>query len=325
MKKILPLFLTLFLSGSFFISCAQQKEKKEVKKEIRVEQENEGTTVTITETEDGKTTKRVLTGEDAENYLEEHDGSGQNSFSFSGDDEGGKHIVIVEEIESDGNDEHSLWVTDGDDDAQVKMIMVKNGTEDDVEKLLEDFDDLSKEEVRVRLEEMMENLDEMEKEMVVKMETLHEGHGNVKVNVEENDGIVTIEKTVDGKTTVETIKMDEENGSGNNIFIVKTRGDNDDEDVIITKKTASEHTNNLNMNVYPNPNKGSFTIDLDLQSEKEAKVNVVDADGNEVYNKEVKGAKSHKLEVKLKNSKKGMFIVTVRQGDTVMKSKIMID
>ncbi|RLD22342.1 MAG: hypothetical protein DRI54_08460, partial [Bacteroidetes bacterium] len=80
MKKILPLVITLFLSGAFLISCAQDKEKKEVKKEIQVEKENGNTTVTITETKDGTVTKKVLTGEEAEQFLDEQHGSGHNEF-----------------------------------------------------------------------------------------------------------------------------------------------------------------------------------------------------------------------------------------------------
>jgi len=324
MKKILPLFFTLFLSGVFLISCAQEKEKKKVKKEIQVEQENGATTVTITETEEGKVTKRVLTGEDAEEYLEENDGSGENSFYFSGDDEEGNRVVVIEEIDTDDDGNHHVWVTDGGD-SQMKMIMTKNGIEEDVEKLLEDFDGLKKDEIKIRLEEMMRDFEKMEKEMVVSMESIHKMDDNVKVNVVEKNGVVIIEKTVDGKTTVETINVDDEKMSGNNIYIIKSKGDGGEEETIITKTTGSGQNETMNMNVYPNPNKGSFNIELDLNSEKEATVNVVDMDGKDVYNKVIKGEKDYKLNVNVKNSKKGMFIVTVKQGETVMKSKIMID
>ena len=153
------------------------------------------------------------------------------------------------------------------------------------------------------------------------METIHENMGNVSVKVEEVDGIITIEKTVDGKTTVKTIELDEEGGSGKNVYIIKT-SDDDDED---GEKNMSEHTSNMNMNVYPNPNGGSFTIELDLKSDKEATVKVIDSKGSEVYNKVIKGAQEHKLNVKVKNAESGMYIVTVKQGNEIMKLKTMIE
>jgi len=229
MKKILPLLLTFLLSGVFIISCAQNKEKKEVKKEIRVEQENGNTTVTISETKDGKVTKSVLTGEDAEKYLEEKNGSGQNSFSFSGDDEDGDHVVIIKEMDSEGDDEHFEWVSD-DNDMHFDMAMIDNEMAEDVEGLISEIDELNKKEITARLEEIMKNHEEMEKEMTIKMESIHEGEGDIKVNVEEENGIITIEKTVNGKTTVKTIEMDGENKSDKNIYIIKTSNEDEDED-----------------------------------------------------------------------------------------------
>jgi hypothetical protein len=322
MIKILPLLFTLFLSSTFVISCAQEKEKKEIKKEIRVEQENGQTTVTVTETENGKVTEKIFTGEEAEQYLDKHNDSKGNSFYFSGDDEDGQHVVIVKEIDGDGDSDHNVWFSDGDD-MHVEMVMAENELAGELEKLLDEMDNLKKEEIKLRLEEMMKESNEIEKEMVIKMESIHEHNGDVKVNVEENDGVITIEKTINGKTTVEIIDIDEKHKSGKNVYIIKTSGD-DDEEVVFTEGSAAGHSDNMNLNVYPNPNEGSFTIEMDLQSNKKAKVNVVDSEGNEVYNKVVQGEGKHKLDVKLKSSKKGMFIVTVEQGNEIMKLKTMI-
>ena len=76
----------------------------------------------------------------------------------------------------------------------------------------------------------------------------------------------------------------------------------------------------MNINVYPNPNDGSFTIEMDLKSDEEATVTVVDSKGSEVYSKVVKGAQEHKLDIKVKNAESGMYVVTVKQGNEIMKN-----
>jgi hypothetical protein len=213
MNKILPLFITLFLSSVFIFSCAQEKEKKEIKKEIRVEQENGNTTVKITETEDGKVIEKILTGEDAEQFVEEHHGSENNSFYFKGED-----------------GEHHVWVSEDGDEMNFEMVMGENEMTAEVENLLANIDDMSKEEIKSSLEEMMREAEEMEKEMIIKMESIHEHDGDVNVNVEEEGGVITIKKTVNGKTTVETIDIDDEHKSGEKIYIIKTDEDDDDDD-----------------------------------------------------------------------------------------------
>ena len=322
MKKILPLVITLFLSGAFLISCAQDKEKKRVKKEIQIEKENGNTTVTITETKDGKVTKEVLTGEEAEQFMDDQHGSGHHEYYFSSDeDEDGDHMVIVKEFDEDGEGEQMIWVSEDGDDMHFNMGMSTEEIAEEIKELQEEIEKLNKEEISERLEEILKNHEELEREMVIKMEAIHENMENVNVNVEEVDGVITIEKTVNGKTTVKTIHIDEDGGSGKNVYIIKSSVD-DDED---GEKSLSGHTSNMNLNVYPNPNGGSFTIELDLKSDKEATVKVIDSKGSEVYNKVVKGGQEHKLNVKVKNAESGMYIVTVKQGNEIMKLKTMIE
>lgn len=321
MKKILPLVITLFLSGAFLISCAQDKEKKDFKKEIQIEKEDGNTTVTITETKDGKVTKKILTGEEAEQFLDEQHGSGHNEYYFSSDgDEEGNQMVIIKEFDGDGEGEHMVWVSEDGEDMHFNMGMDTEEIAKEIEELQEELEKLNKEEISERLEEILKNHEELERELEIKMETIHESMDNVHVNVEEVDGVITIEKTVDGKTTVKTIEIDEEGGSGKNVYVIKTSGDDEN-----FEKSSSGHTSNMNINVYPNPNGGAFTIELDLKSDKEATVSVVDSKGSEVYNKVVKGAQEHKLDVKVKNAESGMYVVTVKQGKEIMKLKTMID
>ena len=330
MKKILPLVITLFLSGAFLISCAQDKEKKGVKKEIQIEKEDGNTTVTITETKDGMVTKKILTGEEAEQFIDEHHesrhhGSGHHEYYFSSDEnEDGNHVVIIKEFDGEGDGEHMVWVSDNGDDVHFNMGISTEEIAKEIEELQEEIEKLNKEEISERLEEILKNHEELERAMEIKMEAIHESLDNVNVKVEEVDGVITIEKTVNGKTTVKTIEFDKDGGSGKNVYIIKSSGD-DDENVEIIEKHSSGHTSKMDLNVYPNPNGGSFTIEMDLKSDEEATVTVVDSKGSEVYNKVVKGGQEHKLNVKVKNAESGMYIVTVRQGNEIIKLKTMID
>lgn len=321
MKKILPLVITLFLSGAFVISCAQDKEKKEAKKEIQIEKEDGDTKVTITETKEGKVSKRILTGEEAEQFIDEHHGSGHNEYYFSNDED---HTVIIKEFDGDGEGEHMVWVSEDGEDMHFNMDINTEEIAREIEELQEELELLNKEEISERIDEILENHEELLEELEIKMESIHKNIGDVKVNVEEEDGVIIIEKTVNGKTTVKTIELDKEGGSGKNVYIIKSSGE-DDEDVEIIEKSSSGHTSNMDLNVYPNPNGGSFTIEMDLKSDEEAIVTVVDSKGSEVYNKVIKGAQKHKLNVKVKNAESGMYVVTVKQGNEIMKLKTMIE
>lgn len=323
MKKILPLAITLFFSGAFLMSCAQDNNKEELKKEIQIEKEDGDTKVTITETKDGKTTKKILTGEEAEHFLNNQHESGHNEFYFSSD-EYDDQKVIYKEYHGEGDGNHMVWVSEDGDDMHFNMGISTEEIAKEIEELQEEIENLNNEEISERLEEILKNHEEFEREMEIKMETIHENIGNVNVIVEEVDGVMTIEKTVNGKTTVKTIDLVENGGSGKSVYVIKSSGNND-EDVEIIEKSSIGHTSNMDLNVYPNPNEGSFTIELDLKSDEEATVTVVDSKGSEIYNKVIKGAKEHKLNVKVKNAESGMYIVRVKQGNEIMKLKTMIE
>ena len=101
MKKILILSLTLIASAFSSDSFAQEQEvAKQLKKEVRVEEENGVNTVTITTTNGETVTEEKYSGEEAEATLAELSGESAQR------EETTKEVEIIEE-----NGERSVVIT----------------------------------------------------------------------------------------------------------------------------------------------------------------------------------------------------------------------
>ena len=320
MKKILLLLFVSVLGIGLNQSCAQDKEKKKIEKELWVEDNDGNLKVIITEKDGDMITKEVLTGEEAEKYLEEN--NEHNVMVFSDGDES-ENVMVIEMKDGDGGS--YSWVSD--EDMEFDFDFDFGDLEEKLAALQEDLEELEKEEIAERLEEIMEMKEEMHNLKVIHLENIHEDmekvHAiaeNIDVTVEEKDGVMIITKTIGDTKEVQEIIIDE---------------DNKDKKVVVVKSSSgSGHPksgdlvgsmDNLNMNVYPNPNKGEFTIELDLKSEEEAMVKVTDSAGKEVYRRAVKGIEKHKLDVKLKKPSAGLYVITVEQGNSKMKMKTIVE
>lgn len=313
MKKSLLILLGLVLTAGLNLSNAQeQKETKKIEKKINVENENGETTVIITEKDGDMVTEKILTGEEAEKYLEDHKKG--NSYFISEDGEDGVEKVIVMEMK-EGNGEHIVWVSEDGMDMDFDMEFDFTEIDKELEALRGELDELSKEEIGERLDELIEMKEELHEVHMIKMENIHQEMGEMDVTVEEKDGVMIITKTIGDTKTVEEIKIDGDN-KGKRVYVISTTDE---------IKGGHAHADNLNMNVYPNPSDGNFTIELDLKTDETANVSVLDSNGKEVYKRSVKGVEKHELKVKLKKPSSGVYVVTVEQGDTVMKLKTIIE
>jgi biopolymer transport protein ExbD len=99
MKKI-TLTVALFVLFSMLNTItAQEKVKKEVKKEVNVEKVNGEKVLTIKTTEDGKTTTQVYKGEEANKKMEElsKHKSGTTKTMVVGED-GKKHMKVEKKV-----------------------------------------------------------------------------------------------------------------------------------------------------------------------------------------------------------------------------------
>ncbi len=296
MKKILLTGCIFAITVSSLLAQTNSS-KKEVKKSIEVEEVDGELKVEVTEKIGNDETVKVYKGEEAKEYLSMN--SKGNTFLFSEDDAAEKVIII----ESDGaSGTNYSWVSEDDFDIEIDNEEMHK----ELQKLKDELDQLSKEEINKRLESILE-MEVAMKEMHISIEELNDDmdiFDEIDVEVEEKDGVVVITKTRGGTKEVEEIKM---NGDNKNKKIV----------VMSTSKASSKSvgsTDAFDVDVYPNPNDGNFTIELKLKNDTEAKVKVIDAAGKEVYKKSVKGAEDHKLEVKLKKPSAGVYVVIVETG-----------
>lgn len=311
MKKILLLgFTFVFLLGSANLIAQDSSTKQQVKKDIKVTDKNGDVQVTIKETKDGKVTKQVLKGKEAEEYLKKET-EGSALFLESDDDTN----VIIMKVEGDDVHGHS-WISDEDIDIDIDMGELNT----ELEKLRDELEELNKEEIAIRLDEIMEMREEMTEMHVIKMEELHhnmddllEISENIEVELVEEDGVMIITKTIGDTEIVKEIIIDDE-GKGNKVVVMKS-----------SKGISDRSTGSFDVNVYPNPSDGNFFIDLKLKKDKEASVKVVDASGKEVYKKNVQGSSEHKLEVKLKKPSAGVYVIVVEQDNEIIKLKTIVE
>lgn len=319
MKKILLLLFVSVLGIGLNQSCAQESNKKESsEKNLWVEEKDGNLTVIVTEKEGDKVTKEVLTGEEAEKYLVEQEDKNVMFLSEDGDHE----KVIVMEMK-DGEEGSYTWVSDMDMDFDFEF----GEMEKELEALRDELDDLSKDEIAERLDELIELKEEAHQMKVIHMEEIHDDmervhaiSGDMDITVEEVDGVMTITKTVGDTKEVEEIIIDGDNNK--KVVVVKSMSGDGHKEIESVKMGSMD---NLNMNVYPNPNNGNFTIELDLKSDEEANVKVLDSSGKEVYSRTVKGVEKHKLDVKLKKPSAGLYVIIVEQGNSTLKMKTIVE
>ncbi|MCB9188621.1 MAG: hypothetical protein H6600_10170 [Flavobacteriales bacterium] len=134
MKKV---NYTLLAVALLAVSCEKEEtsentESMAVTKEVKAEIINGETTVTITTTEDGKTTTEIISGDEAEKYLKEEKLDGSDA------PEGSK--VIVKKMD------HSVNI-------ELDIDEILNDPE------LQDLDEETREKVKNALENAMENMD----------------------------------------------------------------------------------------------------------------------------------------------------------------------
>jgi hypothetical protein len=311
-KLLLPLFIVAFLMNTAIAQEQSTSASKEIKKSIEVEDVNGEVTVTVTETEGDNVSTSVYTGEEALEYLEDH--NSEDSFNYSNDDD--EKVFIIKS--GDGKSESYSWTSSDE------MDFDSNEIEKELKTLLKEIDNLNKEEIASQIEEIIE-LQSAVKEMEIHIDELNEEidfemEQDMNVNVEEKDGVILITTTKGNNIEVQEISIDKNNKNSKIVVMTvsEEKETRDGSDLIGT-------TDNFDVSVYPNPNKGNFTIDLQLKNDQKTMVKVLDSSGKEVYNKTVSGTKQQKLDVKLKKPSAGMYVVIIEQGDEIIKLKTIID
>ena len=103
----------------------------------------------------------------------------------------------------------------------------------------------------------------------------------------------------------------------------------DIDNIIVADNVAGIQYNALNppaLLVYPNPSTGNFTVWLkNYQANNSVEVNVYNYIGQKVKTIIAQGAVNNQIQVNSLGLEKGMYLVEVKSGDEIAKSKIQIE
>lgn len=119
-------------------------------------------------------------------------------------------------------------------------------------------------------------------------------------------------------------------------------GDDDDEVKVIRraqavvshateedKKLVGTHNLNelelLDLSFYPNPSDGRFDLNLKTKKNRPIQINIVDSDGNEVFNRVgTPENESYRLTIDLSKEEKGTYVLKMLQGKEALTKRIEI-
>lgn len=80
-----------------------------------------------------------------------------------------------------------------------------------------------------------------------------------------------------------------------------------------------------NFSLYPNPNKGSFTVQFDSLTTNEIAISVFDLRGRNIFEKTYSNTGLFSQNIALDAVQKGIYLVTIKDGDKKMVKKIVVD
>jgi hypothetical protein len=97
-------------------------------------------------------------------------------------------------------------------------------------------------------------------------------------------------------------------------------------EVTIVGLSLGEYNANSNLNVYPNPNNGNFNIELTDVTGNNVWINIVDAQGRTVYNKELGQVSGSALEtISLNQTGSGLYLIQLNIDGKVQIARITIE
>ena len=80
-----------------------------------------------------------------------------------------------------------------------------------------------------------------------------------------------------------------------------------------------------NFAIYPNPNNGNFTVKFDSGSNSKISIIVNDLQGRKVYEKNYENSGLFSENLQLENTQKGIYLVTIKDGEKQIVKKIVIE
>lgn len=353
MKKLLILILA-FVS---IISFGQTEKKKEIKKEVKIENTEGKYKVTLITTENGETKtitrtydsmEKMKNDPDMEDIKIMHlDDKGDNVMFFHGepgDEDLTKEIKMMiktgdgEDLHFDHNieiDDKNTFIFKSDGEGSADMHKIKVWVDEDGKK------HISKDGVEIDPEQNSWTSDDGKTYDIKKLD------GKVMFMSEDEIGEFITE---DGKHIEVKVDVNAEAGEDGEVekevIIITTGEGNEDAEKVVVKiveeirihleEVSEDDFNNMpgldakalkldDLNYYPNPNSGKFT--LAFQSDKKpTEIKITNVDGKEVYAERLQSFEgSYNKEIDLSGQKPGIYLLQIIQGKRAMNKKIVIE
>lgn len=261
------------------------------KKNIEVNDENGVKTVTITHEKDGKNFVKVLTGEEADAFLENHK----------------KGNAMHRAMRANANEFEDINVTIDPADGNKTVTITRKNGDDEMIKVLtgEDADQFLAHHKAMR--HLHKNMGEGENE---------DSDDNVFIMELEMD-----DKKCDGKRVwISHSECNQKNSFKKNV-IIEDIGD-------YKSATGSNKSKTLlinDLNFYPNPNNGLFTINFTPENSKTTDIIVKDLTGKEIYSGQVSGTNPVSETIDITDQSSGVYILTLQQGNKSMSKKLLVE
>ena len=345
MKKLIILALSFFTVTVF----GQTEIKKEIKKEVKIENTDGKYTVTVVTTEDGQTKTMTKSYDSLEEMKNDPDmgdmqilslgGQGQNAFFFSDDSEGdNKDIKVIirsgdgDELNEESHQNFVFKSTEGGTAVthEIKVWVDENGKKHILKDGVEiDGDSWTSEDGTTY--------------------DLKKLNGKVMFLSEDEVNEMTFgtDENIDVK-----VKIDGEAGEeGKEMIIIKTRrndadaeGENLQEIVVKVIEEIKVHLEDVEefefndvpgidakvlkleeLNYFPNPNSGKFTLAFQ-STKKPTEIRITGIDGKEVYSENLDSFEgSYNREIDLSGQKPGVYLLQILQGKKAINKKIVIE
>jgi len=274
-----------------------EQSEKETEEKIKIEIINGEKKVTVTTTENGIETTKVYEGEEAEAFLKDHHASMHMEHKGSG-----HHKIMMMMM-----DEFDIDDIEGLDEETIEKIHEAIGNIDididiDGENVSWFSDCEGKDHAKCKMEIVIDgDMDEFHEEMKnfhIDMEEIHDMMNDMKIDIQtEEDGEHTFKK----------------------IIIISNGKDGE-----VSKEITDVEVDDDMLKIYPNPSTGKFAVETKGKEGATTKLSVIDMNGKVVLSKELKGEGNLTENIDLKKQSPGNYIITIEQGNRILKEKILI-
>jgi len=292
-----------FAAGKTGDDDKNKKKKTKIEKRIEIVEENGQKKVTVTTIENGNKTVETFTGEKAEEYIRNNNGTGQNfhmSFDFDIDTALGRNSF------------------------DFSMNGFGKEFEEEMKKLFEELKS-SQSQMQFDFDQMFKSMDSSfshnsynysfnfdQDQLDEDLKDLDSILKNLDINININGEDMDIEKLIEESAG-------NNNNHGKKTVIIAHSVVIEDMD----KKGAEKDLQVSDISFYPNPNGGNFTLRYKSQSLDMIDIAVSDMNGRMVYNERVAATGTVLRNIEL-NEPSGTYILTLTQGKKKLSKKLII-